>query len=130
ARGSVRPDDRHDLDVQDPYVSPPAGHRQTTDAIAATSSVTAGLLAAAADPGLAASVAAERAARNVRPEVRRAPPATPAPGGRSRAWRIALLVVAGLLLLLLAAAAWLGWTGLRAKQELDDAQPLVGQVRT
>jgi protein-tyrosine-phosphatase len=130
ARGSVRPDDRHDLDVQDPYGSPPAVHRQTTDAIAATSSVTAGLLAAAADPGLAASVAAERAARNVRPEVRRAPPATPAPGGRSRAWRIALLVVAGLLLLLLAAAAWLGWTGLRAKQELDDAQPLVGQVRT
>ena len=34
------------------------------------------------------------------------------------------------MLLLLAAAAWLGWTGLRAKQELDDAQPLVGQVRT
>jgi hypothetical protein len=126
----VRPDDRHDLDVEDPYRSPPAVHRQTTDVIAETSGATAGLLAAAADPGLAAPVAAERAARNGSPEVRPARPAAPARDGRGRSWRIALLVFAGLLLLLLAAAAWLGWTGLRAKHELDDAQPLVGQVRT
>ena len=79
ARGSVRPDDRHDLDVEDPYGSPPAVHRQTTDVIAETSGATAGLLAAAADPGLAASVAAERAARNGRPEVRQAPAGNPCP---------------------------------------------------
>jgi len=69
ARGSVRPDDRHDLDVEDPYGSPSAVHRRTTDVIAATSSATAGLLAAAAEPGLAASVAAARrpAAADQRP---------------------------------------------------------------
>jgi protein-tyrosine-phosphatase len=129
ARGSVRPDDRHDLDVEDPYGSPPAVHRRTTDVIAQATGAAARLLAAAAEPELAGSLAQERA-RNGRPD---APPARPAPrarDGRRRTWRIALLVVAALLFLLLAAAAWLGWTGLRAKHELDDAQPLVGQVRT
>jgi hypothetical protein len=130
ARGSMRPDDRHDLDVEDPYGSPPAAHRRTTDVIAQATGATAGLLAAAAEPGLAASVAGERAARSGRPEVRRTRSAPPARGGRRSTWRIALLVVAALVLLLLAAAAWLGWTGMRAKHELDDAQPLVGQVRT
>jgi hypothetical protein len=40
-----------------------------------------------------------------------------------------LVVLVAVVILTLAAGFWLGWTGLRAKHELDAAQPLVGKVR-
>ena len=119
SRGTIRPDEGADFDIEDPYGEPPSLHRRITAQIdAATTTTTDLLVAAVRPPPRPPSGAAD-------------PPPEPAPPASKRKVRRLwlLLVVAVPVVALLAALAWLAWTGLSAKRELEASRPLVSQAR-
>jgi protein-tyrosine-phosphatase len=127
-RGTVRPDDRADFDVEDPYGGPPSMHRRIVAQIDAATTTTTDLLVAAVRP----------APRSTAPPGNQpAPTITPLPqesAARSKKPRKVrrwwpLLSVAILLVAVLAAGAWLAATGLSAKHELEASRPLVSEAR-
>jgi len=119
-RGTIRPDERADFDVEDPYGGPSSLHRRIPAQIDAATTTTTDLLVAAVRP-------------TPQPTGKAEDPPPPEPEAKQskrkvrRLWL--LLVVAVPVVALFAALAWLAWTGLSAKHELEASRPLVSQAR-
>jgi protein-tyrosine-phosphatase len=122
SRGTVRPDERADFDVEDPYGGPPSLHTRVVAQIDAATTTTTDLLVAAVRPEPSAPAPPRREAT---------PPEVKLAKERRRVRRLwpMLLAVAILVVAVLAAAGWVAVTGLSAKRELEVSRPLVSQAR-
>lgn len=136
SRGTIRPDERADFDVKDPFGGPASLHRRITAQIDAATTTATELLVAAARPTRPAGISPAPTVTPVEPAGPESPGTKPqstkAAGPRSprQVRRLSLLLVVALpMVALLAAAAWLAWTGLSAKRELEASRPLVSQAR-
>jgi protein-tyrosine-phosphatase len=127
-RGTVRPDERSDFDVEDPYGGPTSLHRRITAQIDDATTVTADLFAATVRPA-GPDVSAAPPARGVEPDVADERPTPPGRTEKKPRRRWLLPTIAIPVLALAAAVGWLAWSGLSAKHELEASRPLVTQAR-
>ena len=144
-RGTKQADDRHDDDVSDPFRGTQADHLAAAEAIAPAVSATADLLAEVIRPGSSRGDTPSEPAEASALPIEAAggdDGATGVPwdddggGGepnersqeqrQRRRWPLTLLLV---VLVLLAAVAWLAWEGLQARNDLQAARPVAGEVR-
>jgi protein-tyrosine-phosphatase len=134
SRGTVRPDERSDFDVEDPYGGPPSLHQRIVAQIDAATTMTTDLLVAAVRPEpTSPAPPGDEPSPSILPARSEPARSTRSQRRAKRKRRVRpLWIVLAVVIPVVAVAACAGWvavTGLSARRELELSRPLVSLVR-